>query len=142
MHFFRLAVDFGLESGSTMPAVISFTKSPHTSKTKKKSFFKKVFSKKKTGKKEKASPDSTRKAMSMEISPASLTAEERDQLMKHYTLQLRPNSSSSGAGAATTASDVHFSSLPSNARHSMPLLDDYDSPGSPDEELLASMAKV
>ena len=127
-----------------MPAMISFTKSPHASKTKKKGFFQKVF--KKRSKKEKGSPENSRKArgVSMEISPASLTTEERDQLMKHYTLQLRPQSNAAaatGSSGASGSSD-HFSSLPPAARHSMPILDDYDSPGSPDEVLLESMAKV
>lgn len=76
----------------------------------------------------------------MEISPASLTAEERDQLMRHYTLQLRPGGGASGAAAA--ASEGLSSSLPVSVRHSLPVLDDYDSPGSPDEMVLASMAKV
>lgn len=129
-------------------AMISFTKSPHGAKTKKKgSFFQKVFKKKK---KDKSSPANNRKArgISMEISPASLTAEERDQLMRHYTLQLRPQQAQGAAATTTntlptTTSDPRFTtSLPASVRHSMPVLDDYDSPDSPDEMLLASMAKV
>ena len=149
--------------------MISFTKSPHNSKTKKKSFFEKVFSKKKkTTKKSKTSPESSRAAKGMEISPASLSAEERDKLMKHYTLQLRPHSNTMPQSAASrsrsnTASgqisprmspapraerasrgsdsaSPKFNSLPN--RYSMPMLDDYDSPGSPDEQLLATVAKV
>jgi hypothetical protein len=126
--------------------MISFTKSPHTSKTKKKGFFKKVFKKKK---KEKSPPDSAGKdrgvSMHMEISPASLTTEERDQLMRHYTLQLRPNShttSGAPAGATGGTSNTNLTSLPLNVRHSMPILEDYDSPSSPDEVLMESMAKV
>ncbi len=161
-------VDFGLNEASGSSAMISFTKSLHGSKTKKKGFFEKVFRKKKTTKKSKTSPENSRaaKGMSMEISPASLTAEERDQLMKHYTLQLRPNAStlphSSGVRArtntiggrmspsvspapraetsGTSPSDRKFDSLPN--RFSMPVLDDYDSPGSPDEQILATVAKV
>lgn len=123
--------------------MISFTKSPHASKTKKKGFFQKVFKKRKNTKKEKSSPASTRRArgVSMEISPASLTAEERDQLMRHYTLQLRPQQGAS-ATLPTVASEPNFSTSLPSIRHSMPVLDDYDSPGSPDEMLLASMAKV
>lgn len=132
-------VDFGLENGSSMPAMISFTKSPNTSKTKKKGFFQKVFKKK--SRKDK-SPETSRKAKnaSMEISPADLTAEERDKLMRHYTLQhTRSHTNSSGSRAL----ELQFSSLPSNNhRHSLSVLDDYDSPGSPDEILLASMARV
>ena len=80
----------------------------------------------------------------MEVSPASLTAEERDQLMRHYTLQLRSQPQAPPLSNVTTASnpDIQFSSLPSGNRNSMPVLDDYDSPGSPDEVLLATMAKV
>ncbi len=142
--------------------MISFTKSPHSSKTKKKGFFKNVFKKKKSTKKEKPSPETSRRArgISMEISPESLTAEERDQLMRHYTLQLRPHtqsvsghgggsrhsSSGSGHSATPSAAEVSSSSLPAALhanRHSMSALDDYpDSPDSTDELLLASMAKV
>ena len=141
-----LVVDFALDSSSSMPAMISFTKSPHTSKAKKKGFFQKVFKKRKTIKKDKSSPENTRKARStstsMEISPASLTSEERDQLMRHYTLQLRPLSQAVGPSSGTSALGLNSSSLPSTSRHSMSALDDYDSPDSPDEVLLASMAKV
>ena len=149
-----------------MPAMISFTKSPHASKTKKKGFFKKVFKKRKNTKKEKSSPETARKTrgMSMAISPESLTAEERDQLMRHYTLQLRPHAQSVSAGSAGGAGGSGHSSSGHSAtptsvvevipptsfpgtglhgnRHSMSALDDYDSPDSPDELLLASMAKV
>lgn len=142
-----------------MPAMISFTKSPHAAKTKKKSFFKNVFKKRKNTKKEKSSPESSRKqrGLSMEISPDSLTAEERDQLMRHYTLQLRPQAQNAGgtshsfsgpsgnpAHSGTSASiSVPTGVFPGHGnRHSMSAMDDYDSPDSPDELLLASMAKV
>ena len=140
------AVDFKLESTSSMPAMISFTKSLHGNKTKKKSFLQKVFKKRKTTKKDKTSPENSRKPQgtSMEISPASLTAKQRDELMRRYTLQLRPSAQTGHQSSShqPTASEIRFSSLPSGNRHSMPVMDDYDSPGSPDEVLLASMAKV
>lgn len=137
-----LVVDFALDSSSSMPAMISFTKSPHTSKTKKKGFFH-MFKKRKTIKKDKSSPENTRKARgtNMEISPASLTSEERDQLMRHYTLQLRPLSHAVGSSSVGMMTGLDLQ-LPSSSRHSMSALDDYDSPDSPDEVLLASMAKV
>ena len=163
--FFIPLVDFGSE-GIGSSAMISFTKSPHNSKIKKKGFFQKVFKKRKTTKKSKTSPESARAAKSMEVSPASLSAEERDKLMKHYTLQLRPHANTlphppsphrarsgtasgtlsptpSASGAEATRSDPgRFNSLPN--RFSMPALDDYDndSPGSPDEQILATVAKV
>ena len=87
----------------------------------------------------------------MEVSPSSLSAEERDQLMRHYTLQLRPHSStythqrpsSTLAEGSATHSEVPVGvEAASVNRFSMPVLDDYDSPDSNDELLLESMARV
>lgn len=144
--------------------MISFTKSPHTSKKEKKGFFHKVFKKRKVTKRIKAELDNERKmkGRSMEVSPSSLSAEERDRLMKHFTLQLRPNSTSqqrqgsSTMAVSTSSRSATISEVAEKAqmagggmyapsRFSMPVLDDYDSPESPDDQdelLIDSMARV